>query len=271
MISAMNQFPPNQQLVVQRFVAACEADPRVVAATLYGSYARGTADAHSDLDLGLITTDADFADFYTGRADWLRQLGEPLFLENFGSAVSLLFILADGTEGELSVGRAGDFTHIHGEPHQVLLDKTQLLTGCVFAQPVPGIAEQRATLQRLIDWFWHDFSHLVTALGRGQLWWAQGQIEVLRLMCVNLARLRYNFADPYVDDNEYFKVDLAIPGEQLAPLATTFCPLEAGALLQAGQQILRFYQKIAPPLAQAHGLVYPAELERVLVARLVKL
>ena len=31
-----------------------------MAATLYDSYARGTADAYSDLDLGLITTDEAF-------------------------------------------------------------------------------------------------------------------------------------------------------------------------------------------------------------------
>ena len=37
--------------IVDRFVAACRADERVLAAILAGFYARGTADAHSDLDL----------------------------------------------------------------------------------------------------------------------------------------------------------------------------------------------------------------------------
>jgi hypothetical protein len=37
--------PYNHQVVINRFVAACQADKRVVAATLYGSYASGAADA----------------------------------------------------------------------------------------------------------------------------------------------------------------------------------------------------------------------------------
>ena len=44
---------------IPRFVAACRADERVVAAFLGGSYARGTADAYSDLDLSLITKARD--------------------------------------------------------------------------------------------------------------------------------------------------------------------------------------------------------------------
>ncbi|HEX6383969.1 MAG TPA: nucleotidyltransferase domain-containing protein [Anaerolineae bacterium] len=47
----------NHQIVIDRFVASCRADERVVAAFLGGSYARGAADEYSDLDLYLITTD----------------------------------------------------------------------------------------------------------------------------------------------------------------------------------------------------------------------
>ena len=82
------QRPHNHQVVIDRFVAACQADERVVAAFLGGSYARGTADAYSDVDLGLITTDAAYETFLTGREAFIRRLGEPVFLEDFGSAVT---------------------------------------------------------------------------------------------------------------------------------------------------------------------------------------
>ena len=68
-------LPHNHQVIVSRFIAACQADERVVAAFLSGSYARGTADSYSDLDLGLITTDAAYEDFLAGRAAFLRLLG----------------------------------------------------------------------------------------------------------------------------------------------------------------------------------------------------
>lgn len=50
-------MPAHHQAVVARFVAACQADERVLAAFLGGSYAAGTADARSDLDLYAIISD----------------------------------------------------------------------------------------------------------------------------------------------------------------------------------------------------------------------
>ena len=38
-----------------------------------------------------------------------------------------------------------------------------------------------------------------------QLWWASGQLEVLRRMCVDLARLQYNFSDELVLEDTYFQ------------------------------------------------------------------
>src|SRR5437763_1869536 len=72
------QLPHHHQVVLDRFVAACQADERVVAAFLGGSYASGTADAYSDLDLGLITTDAAYDEFVAGREAFIRRLGEPV-------------------------------------------------------------------------------------------------------------------------------------------------------------------------------------------------
>ena len=84
--------PHHHQVIMNRFVAACQADARVVAATLYGSYARDAADTYSDLDLGLITTDAAYEDFVAKREAFIRLLGEPLFLEDF-DLPNLVFVI----------------------------------------------------------------------------------------------------------------------------------------------------------------------------------
>lgn len=268
MVSSNSQLPHHHQTVVDRFVTACQADERVVAAFLGGSYARGAADAFSDLDLYLITTDEAHQDFVAGRAAFIRRLGEPVFLENFDRPDIVFFIFADGVEGELGLGHASHFTDIHGGPYQILLDKQGLLAGAVFPDHQPAQAEQREKLRRQIYGFWHELSHFITALGRGQLWWAGGQLEALRGICVNLARLKQNFAEAEVGEEPYFKLEKAIPIEALSALRATFCPIERGALLQAVLVILRFYQTLAADLARAHGLDYPVELERVMVKRL---
>ena len=260
--------PQHHQVVMHRFVAACQADARIVAATLYGSYARGAADAYSDLDLGLITTDEAYEDFVAGREAFIRLLGEPLLLEDFDLPNMVFCIFLDGTEVELALGRESQFNPHHGGPYRVLLDKTNLLAGAVFPWSHPAPAEQSETLRRLVSWFWHDLSHFIAAIGRGQLWWAYGQLEELRRYCVNLTRLQHDFSGAA---DGYDKVEQALPVEQLSALQATCCPLEPGAMLQAARVIVRFYQELAPLLAQTHGITYPADLERVMYGRLEKL
>jgi hypothetical protein len=265
------QLSPKHQLFLDRFVTVCQADARVVAAFLRGSYASGTADAYSDLDLSLITTDEAYEDFLAGHAAFMRQLGEPLFLETFHHPNFAFFIFPDGTEGELALGRASDFTHMNRGSYRVLLDKTGVLAGAVFPGDEPTQAEQIETLRRLIYWFWHDLSHFITAMGRGQLLWAHGQLEALRLYCINLARLRQNFLDGEVGSEGYFKLEQALPPAQLSSLQATYCPLERNAMLQAALTLVRFYQELALLLTRTHGIAYPAALERVILDRLDKL
>lgn len=261
-------LPDHHRVVVDRFAAACRSDARVLAAFLGGSYARGAADAYSDLDLGLITGDDAYDDFYADRAAFVRQLGEPAFLEDFGLPDIVFFIFPDGTECELTLGRETAFEHIHAGPYRVLVDKQGLLADAVFSGSRPGHAEQLETLRRLIAWFWHDLSHFTAAIGRGQLWWAYGELAELRRQCVNLARLRRDFSAPA---DGYDKVEHALEATDLAPLAAACCPLEVGAMLQAARVVVRYYQELAPGLAATHGLPYPADLERSMVGRLERL
>jgi predicted nucleotidyltransferase len=265
------QLPDHHQDVLDRFIAACQADERIVAAFLGGSYANGATDKYSDLDLFFITTDEAYEDFLAEREDFIRLLGEPLFLEGFGLTHGYCVIFSNGTEGDVWFGRESKFKDIYSGPYRVLLDKKGILAGDVFSKHVADQAAQIETLRQQIDWFWHDLSHFIKAMGRRQLWFAAGQLEVLRQICVNLARLRYNFTDAYVGEEPYFKVEKFLPIEQLSPLQTTFCAMEYEAMLQAALVICRFYQDVAPNLAKAYSITYQADLERMLISQLDEL
>lgn len=214
----------------------------------------------------MVIADDAHDDFIAGREAFLRQLGQPLFVEDFDIPGIAFFILADGTEGELSIDRVGDFTAPFGL-WRPLLDKTGVLAGAK-PRPQPDPDAQRETLRRQIAWFWHDLSHCITALARGQLWWAAGQLEVLRRTAVILARLRHDFNDEDAADDPYFKLDKALPDGALAPLRATFVPLERAALFAAARAVIDFYRELAIPLAEEHSLRYPAELERLMLDRL---
>jgi len=74
---------PNHEAFIDRFVNACQADDRIVAAFLGGSNVKGYADAYSDVDLCVITTDESFERFFNERESFLRSLGDLVFLEDF--------------------------------------------------------------------------------------------------------------------------------------------------------------------------------------------
>jgi predicted nucleotidyltransferase len=265
------QLPQNYQLVLDQFVAVCQTDERVVAAFLGGSFARGAGDAYSDLDLNVITTDAAYDDFFAGRAAFIGQLGEPVFLQDaeIADADFVFFTLADGTECELGFGRESHFTHIHVGPYRVLHDPRGVLAGARFPWPDVPQSQQIETLHAVINWFWHDLSHhFMAPMVRGQLWSAFGGLEELRRACVNLARLSERFS---AEAEGYEKVEQVLPSERLAPLQETCCPLERACMLQAARALVRYYETLAPPLAHAHGLLYPTALARLMADRLERL
>ena len=268
--SATPHLHATHQAIVERLVAAGQRDARVVAAFLGGSYATGKADSHSDLDLYLITTAAAYAGFLADKEAWIRQLGEPLFREDWGTPHGLFFILADGTEGELWIGHVNHFTHIHGGAYIVLLDKEGILAGVNFPEHTADLDEQHATLRQLIMDFWHEWGHFHKALAREQLWFAYGAVETIRHICVNLARLQHNFADPDIGAEPFFKLEQVLPVEQLACLRTTCCALEPAAIQQAGQTLLQFYREVAISLATSHSLPYPTALDHVMTRQPVQ-
>ena len=266
----MHVGTPEQRALVQRFKAACEADERIVAAFLGGSFAGGTWDDYSDLDIYLVTTDEGYDSFFAERRDFMHSLGEPVFLEDFNDFGfdMLLFTFADGAEGELAMERQSNFTHIHGGPYEVLVDKKSLLAEKTFPMLKSSYQDQEKTLGRLIYWFWEDVSHFITCMNRNELWLAQGNLDQMRRKCVNLLRLRHDFD---AEAAGYNKVEKALPEEELRPLNATFAPLEPRAMIEAGRVVVRTYKEVVRPLAQEHRIEYPAGIDALLSGRLQEL
>jgi len=149
-------IPENLQEAVELFRVASQNDPRIVAAFVGGSLATGTADEYSDLDLYLITSDEEYANFFAGRAAFMRQLGQPVFLEDFDGFGfdMILFIFEDGIKGELALAKASGFLHIHDGPYRVLADKIGLLKEVTFLVERVPAEEQRLNLEKSIKSFW---------------------------------------------------------------------------------------------------------------------
>jgi predicted nucleotidyltransferase len=256
--------------MIERFVAACEADERVLAAFLGGSHASGKADPYSDYDIYVVTSDEGYEGFFKERQDFMRLLGEPVVLEDFNEFGfdMILFTYADGTEGELALAPESNFDHIHGGPYKVLVDKNDLLAGKVFPMLEPTEADQLRALRKSIFWFWESLSHFITALNREQSWTAFGSLNEMRARCLNVARLRHDFGQ---EARSYFDIERIVPEGELTALKQTFVPLDQEQMIKAAKVLIEEYQRTVPEVAREHEIEYPSGLERVLLERLDKL
>ena len=258
--------PSDLRPFLDRFVTACEEDDRVVAAFLGGSRGRGEADAYSDIDLCVIAKDDAYEALVGDRLGFVGRLGTPLFLEDFGIAAIAFFVLDDGIEGELFFGSEGRLEELEpGPTFRTLYDPSGILEGVTFAEERTDPAEQHEVLRQILAWFWHELSHFITAIGRGEFWWAAGQLESLRGHCVNLVRIERG---AFAGEEPYEKLDRTIDLAALSPIVGTFVPMERDALLRAARELVRFYTEKAPGVAEANGAKYPLQLEELMVNRL---
>jgi len=256
----------DREIVLDRFVAACSRDERIVAAFLAGSTARGEADEHSDLDLCVVVPDDDFDAVVDDRERLIAQVGDVLFLEDFGNDGLVFAILSDSTEIELHFVRESELDRVRSGPHRVLVDDRGVLAGVAFGWPEFDRATQAKELRTVVMWFWHDLSHFAAAIDRDHLWWAAGQLEALRAYCVRLARVEQG-VEP-MPEEPYWKLDAEMPTAPLDPLRSTYVPLERTALLDAARTLLAFFRSRARTIAEAHGLTYPEALDGLAGARL---
>lgn len=256
-----------QRTVVDAFTAACNADPRVIAAFLGGSYATGTADEHSDLDLYLVTSDASYGAFFGDRLAFLALLGRAVLAEDFNEFGfdMVVFILEDGVEGELSLGKAAAFLHIHGGPYRVLLDKVGVLNGAVFPLVSPSPAEQLETVRKHIHWFWRELSLFGVAIARERHWSAHAYLEAARRRCFDLLRINADFERWAAG---YEKVESVVPRELLDPWSKTAPPFSLPQMSFAAEALIDLYRPLARDMCQRHGMAYPRGLDIVVSARL---
>jgi hypothetical protein len=122
---------------IERFRASCAVHELVLAAFLGGSYAAGCARPESDIDLYVVTKLEDYTTFIADRQRFIRSWGNPTELDDIWNFEGLgfdmtAFRMADGVHGEIAYGTTANFLILHGGPHEVLVDKADLLTGVTF-------------------------------------------------------------------------------------------------------------------------------------------
>jgi predicted nucleotidyltransferase len=119
---------------VQELLDWAKAEPEVVAALIVGSWARGTANRDSDIDIVLVCRNPLF---YFDQQTWLAEFGDPesVTTEDYGLVQAVRAFYKDGKEVEfgltseewLSEKEAQVTGKILAEGHRLLCDKLFLV------------------------------------------------------------------------------------------------------------------------------------------------
>ena len=253
---------------IERFTTLCADDERIVAAFLSGSYAAGTADKYSDVDLLLVAADDAYERLFEDRWKLLGKLGELVLAEDFDGfgRDMLLYLYRDGTDGEVDLHRRSTLSWVDPAALVTLVDKDGVAAQ-VNAWPTPPAASRERRVEWLMSRFWRHVWLGSAAIARGRLLTAFSYLDAARLCCVNLARLRHDLTAAW-SLSGYDKAEgVLTPGER-ADLAPTFTPLDAAALATGLEHLADVYEPLARELSSRHDLDQPQRLAAVVRRRL---
>lgn len=259
---------PHLSVVIERFRAVCLADERILAAGLFGSLACGAGDAYSDIDLFVVIRQTSCDAFGGACLDFLARLGKPVYARSrpcFGHR-ELVFCLDNGANGELHIGCDGRLEDLCHGPHQVLVDKAGVLEGLSFPYYRTPSEWQRRNLRQRLESFWFQAFLAGSVLGRGRLLEAAECLANMQRELRHICRLSADFAD----DGGYPPDDLVLAG-RLAELASTYPHLEKDEMLVACQAAMSLAEAVGRLLADAQGVAYPAEMEKLALTRFASL
>jgi hypothetical protein len=243
-IPAIGHATEPQRSALQAFVSAAREDDRIAAAFIGGSFASGSWDAHSDLDLYVVVEDDAYDTFFTDRRDFVGRLGTLLLAEDFnGFGFEMVIFLTDaGAEGELGIGRRSGFADMHGGPFIAVKDVGGVLPAA-FPMDGPTEDQRAASLRRTVAWFWRQLALFATAAARGRAWSAFMYLDAARREAFNLAWL---LERPEGWPEAYEKAELNLEAATLEALAPTVTALDLDAMRAAAGALADFVSGRAP-------------------------
>lgn len=183
-------YARGRDALLARITAELDADPRVVAAWLSGSFGRGEDDAWSDFDLHLAVDDAAFRTFLQERDAFYRRIGSPVLVQpdmpsdtQPGSRYQLV-VYPGPIEVDWIVGPASQAVR----PRETRLLLARGDVSIVIPTSLPA-EERRAKADDTLIFFWAMAPIAVKYAGRGQSRRASYQIDLLSGAFILLWRL----------------------------------------------------------------------------------
>ena len=251
-----------QDRFIDGLAAKAEADPRIRAAWLAGSFGKKTADRWSDVDAHLLVDPAALNEFREEVETWLAEIRPLVFMRMMfngrmvnamtDEAMRLDVWLHDEERAEVTLGES-----------RVLYEKESPLAW----QPSPGDALTPAAaaelLNRTVPEFWRCVAMLPVVVGRDEkLVGAAGNSIILLLLTDVLCAASGRRRDRGVKAlNDFLLPDHRQRVEEAASL--TNLPLEEGARFSL--RLARIMHECGPAICEQWQVAYPRAMEEAVL------
>lgn len=183
-------YARNRAELLERIARALQADSRVMAAWLSGSFGRGVEDAWSDLDLHVAVEDDALPEFLDQRFSLYRQVGEPTLIQGEMASNAMpeslfqLVMYPGPVEVDWTIGPVSQASR----PPET----TGLFSRRPIPVEIPEPASAEARRSMAVDgltFFWAMAPIAVKYAGRGESRRASSQIDLLTGAFIQLWRL----------------------------------------------------------------------------------
>jgi hypothetical protein len=240
-----------------------EEDKRIIAAFLGGSLASGTADEYSDIDMYYVIEPSEYDSFHSNVKSLIERLGPLAYFDehnNFGFDL-VLFMLTDGTKGELGLATIDKMKVMHAGPFKVLVDKKGILKNADFPFEKSHIGEElRKDVEKQFRWYWYWYGIVLTSAARGHLWSAQDALNTMRDHLFKLLRYSSNLQPGQ-------KLERSLPRPLLVEIGKTLPSFDANSMRTAAASMTVILKRETQGLLKRTGANYPSLFEKTLHAK----
>jgi len=236
-----------QALLLRRLLDAVERDERFRALELYGSLARGNADADSDVDVRLWIADERWEQTADEVVPLLRRLGDEFDVadEHYPTGRHVFVHYGDGTQID-AVARPAAEAKGRAPEAIALLDRDGLLAEPYERESLHVDEQQRRTWA---FWGWLMLGHIDKYLRRGALWEGLDALGSARATLLWLHGADLGAPSPHLGATSIFDV----PGADVPEgFAETYALPDADDVRRAARAVAHLLEEAhePPPIAE---------------------
>jgi predicted nucleotidyltransferase len=254
---------PAQAALIEAIRRTLEADNRVEAAWLSGSFGKGDADDFSDVDV-LVLVKAPWKDAADAYANDVSAIAEAVLLNPLFGGRVLNVVTADWERFDLSFVEAGDLAHHDRAALKPLFNRTGAEPPLREHRPYPPPAEKIAGMIRE---FLRVLGLMPVAFGREEYVISAWGVEMQRRGLIDLM-IEANRIAPEDRGGALHLRRLVTPEQHAQLAALPPVSTDPAALAAINLEIARLYLPLARQLAAEVGAEWPEALEQATRRRL---